>query len=77
MSSKTALNFRDQRTVRKIGMAALKERLGSVGAVYFIRQFNVGVGDNTKEREALLSDIAFEEIVKGSKEMDSTRQGNL
>jgi len=77
MSGKTALNYRDQRTVRKIGMAALKERLGSVGAVYFIRQFNVGVGDYTKEREALLSDLTFEEIVKGSKEMDSRRQGNL
>ena len=73
MSSKTALNYRDQRTVRRMGMAALKERLGSVGAVYFLRQFIVGSGDYTKEREALLYDLTFDEIVKGSKKMDSKR----
>ena len=75
MSSKTALNYRDQHTDRRMGMAALKERLGSAGAVYFIRQFNVGTGNYTKEREALFSDLTFDEIVKGSKEMDSKRQG--
>jgi hypothetical protein len=76
MSSKAALNYRDYHTVRRMGMAALKEKLGSVGAVYFIRQFNVGIGDYTKERDDLLSDLTFDEIVKGSMKMDSKRQGN-
>jgi len=73
MSSST-INYRDQRTVRRLGMAALKEKLGSVGAVYFIRQFNAGSGDYTKEREAYHVDLTFETIVKGSMEMDEKRK---
>ena len=73
MSSAT-INYRDQRTVRRLGMAALQEKLGSVGAVYFIRQFNAGSGDYTKEREALHSNLTFDEIVKGSKEMDTKKK---
>ena len=73
MSNKTLLNYRDQQTVRRMGMAALKENLGCVGAIYFIRQFNVGIGDYTKERETQLSDLSFNDIIKGSKEMDNKR----
>ena len=72
--SSTTINYRDQRTVRRLGMAALKEKLGSVGAVYFIRQFNVGSGDYTTEREALHAELSFDEIVKGSIEMDKKRK---
>jgi len=71
--SSTSINYRDQRTVRRLGMAALKEKLGSVGAVYFIRQFNTDSGDYTKERESLHAELSFDEIVKGSMEMDAKR----
>jgi len=73
MMSSTVINYRDQRTVRILGMAALKEKLGSVGAVYFIRQFSTGSGDYTKEREAIHADLSFDDIVKGSIEMDKKR----
>ena len=73
MSSAT-VNYRDQRTLRRLGMAALKEKLGIVGAVYFLRQFNTGSGDYTKEREALHVDLTFNDIVKGSMEMDANRK---
>jgi len=75
MSKNIIINYRDQRTVRKLGMDALKEKLGCVGAVYFMRQFNTESGNYTKEREALHSGLTFDDIVKGSMEMDSLRQG--
>lgn len=74
MSGSTTINYRDQRTVRRLGMVALKEKLGNVGAVYFIRQFNTGSGDYTKERETLHDNLTFDEIVKGSMAMDEKRQ---
>ena len=75
MSKGTTINYRDQRNLRRLGMAALKEKLGSVGAIYFIRQFNTGSGDYTKERETLHANMTFDDIVKGSMEMDTKRQG--
>jgi len=73
--SNAVINYRDQRTVRRLGMAALKERLGNVGAVYFIRQLSAGSGDYTVERETLHADLTFDDIVKGSIEKDKKRQG--
>jgi hypothetical protein len=69
----TLINYRDQTTVRRLGMDALKEKLGNVGAVYFIRQFNAGGGDYTKERAALHDELTFNDIVKESMEMDKKR----
>jgi len=74
MSSNLAINYHDPLVIRKLGMDALKEKLGRVGAVYFIRQFKTGSGDYTKEREALHADLTFDDIVAGSKEMDTKRQ---
>ena len=70
MASNIAINFRDQTLVRKAGMSALKKELGTVGAAYFIRQFSTGQGDYTVEREKLLEDITFDEIVKNVHEID-------
>ena len=70
MVSNVAINFRDQTLVRKAGMSALKKELGTVGAAYFIRQFSTGQGDYTVEREKLLEDITFDEIVKNVREID-------
>jgi len=74
MSSNLAVNYHDPVNLRMLGMAALKEKLGSVGAVYFIRQFSIGSGNYTVEREALHADLTFEEIVNGSMKMDTKRQ---
>ena len=70
MASNVAINFRDQTLVRKAGMSALKKELGTVGAAYFIRQFSTGQGDYTVERDKLLEDITFDEIVKNVREID-------
>ncbi len=41
----------------------LYRELGVVNAVRFLRQFTVGFGDYTKEREVLLGSKSLEEIV--------------
>jgi len=55
---------RDLGTIRRMGIEALTEKLGPVGMVEFIRQFDSGYGDYTKERHEWLDDIDIETIVK-------------
>lgn len=55
---------RDLATIRKMGIEALTEKLGPVGMVEFIRQFDSGYGDYTKERHEWLDDMDIDAIVK-------------
>ena len=55
---------KDLGTIRRMGIEALTEKLGTVGMVEFIRQFDSGYGDYTKERHEWLDDIDIETIVK-------------
>lgn len=55
---------RDLGTIRRMGIKALTEKLGPVGMVEFIRQFDSGYGDYTKERHEWLDDIDIEAIIK-------------
>jgi hypothetical protein len=64
------IDYRNPNVVRKAGMSALKRELGTVGAAYFMRQFSVGQGDYTREREKLLERIAFDDIVNNIRELD-------
>jgi len=66
----TAIDYRDPATVRKAGMSALKKELGMVGAAYFLRQFSAGYGDYTREHEALLDGVSFDDIVKNVQKLD-------
>lgn len=66
-----AINYRDFSYLRRAGLDALKKELGSVGVVYFLRQFSTGYGDYTKERETLLANDSLEDVLKGVKEMDA------
>lgn len=43
---------------------ALYRELGVVNAVRFLRQFTVGFGDYTTEREALFGEKGLEEILR-------------
>ena len=71
MNGNVAIDFRNPLLVRKAGMSALKKELGTVGATYFIRQFDSGYGDYTVEREKLLKDITLDEIIKNVRKLDS------
>ena len=70
MTNNSTVNFRNPTLVRKAGMSALQKELGSVGTTYFMRQFTIGQGDYTSEREKLLSEITFEDIVKNAQRFD-------
>lgn len=55
---------RNLSAIRRMGIEALTEKLGPVGMVEFIRQFDSGYGDYTKERHEWLDGIDIETIVK-------------
>lgn len=50
--------------LRRRGFEALVQGLGWVNAVRFIRQYEVGEGDYTRERDAFLPDWDAETLVK-------------
>lgn len=50
--------------IRKIGLEALAKALGPIGMVRFLQQFEVGVGNYTKERARWLKDIDIKTIVE-------------
>ena len=71
--SAVVLNYRNPSTVRKAGLNALKNELGSVGAAYFIRQFGVGSGDYTAERDKLHEGLTLDEIIANVRKIDAEK----
>jgi len=76
MNSNAAIDFRNPTVVRNAGISALKKELGVVGASYFMRQFNVGQGDYTEEREVLFRNVSSEEIAEGIRAMQRIAEAN-
>lgn len=74
MDANMAANYRNPAAIRKAGINALKKELGSVGAVYFLRQFEIGSGNYTVEREHLLAGITHEDIVKNIRRIDAEQK---
>lgn len=70
MSNNAAIDFRNPALIRKAGLSALRKELGTVGTAYFLRQFNVGQGDYTSQREEFLAGITLDDIVRNAREMD-------
>jgi hypothetical protein len=52
----------DTRFIREKGMEVLNRELGSVGTVYFLRQFGTGKGNWTEDRKTELADISVADI---------------
>jgi hypothetical protein len=71
MSDKPALNYRDPVLVRKLGLEALNNALGPIGAVYFMRQFDAGSGDYTAERDELLAGISMEDVLDDVRKLEN------
>ena len=57
-------SMHDLSNIRRRGIEALTEKLGSVGMVEFIRQFDSGYGDYTRERREWLDDSDVQSIGK-------------
>ena len=53
--------------IREKGFKALTKELGASGMAIFIRQFENGIGDYTKEREETLKDVSIDDIVASMK----------
>jgi hypothetical protein len=49
--------------IRKVGLEAVAKRLGPLGMVRFLQQFESGRGDYTKERDQWLKDADIKEII--------------
>jgi hypothetical protein len=60
---------KDMNSVRKLGIAALTEKLGPIGMIEFMRQFDSGYGDYTKERHIWLDNLTIEDISKEIKKI--------
>ena len=45
------VNINNPMEIRMVGMKALRDALGNVGAVRFIQQYDLGYGDYTKEKQ--------------------------
>jgi len=70
MNGNVAVDLRNPVMLRKAGMDALVKELGVVDAVRFIRQYDPGHGDYTKERGKLLEGITMDELIKEVRKLD-------
>jgi hypothetical protein len=62
MNGNLAIDYNDTNALWHKGIEALTKELGPVGMAYFIRQFGLGYGDYTADREELLSGITNESL---------------
>ena len=60
---------KDMNSIRRLGIEALTEKLGPIGMIEFMRQFDSGYGDYTKERHSWLDDLTIEDISSEIKNM--------
>ncbi|ABI67565.1 hypothetical protein [Syntrophomonas wolfei] len=63
--------IRDLGTIRRMGIEALTEKLGPVGMVEFLRQFDSGYGDYTEERHEWLDSMDIKTIIKQAEMQDN------
>ena len=50
-------------SIRKAGLEAVAKKLGPLGMVRFLQQFETGRGDYSKERDQWLKDMDIQEII--------------
>ena len=59
--------------IRELGLDALNEKLGPVGAAEFMRLYGRGYGNYAEERGAWRDKMTLGDIVAGIKEMRQTK----
>lgn len=50
--------------IQQLGMAILLRELGPAGLIRFIKQYDLGTGDYTKERHQWLENLTVDEIIQ-------------
>lgn len=68
-----SLQTKDPNLIRKMGLESLTKELGPIGMAYFLRQYDMGEGNYTKEREELLKDMTIEDIEKELKTLKTQK----
>ncbi len=68
MMNNQAIDFRNPVILRKMGIEALSRALTPVGMAYFLKQYETGEGDYTKEREELLKNFTTADIMAALKQ---------
>ena len=58
--------------VRRIGITALAQKLGTVGMVRFLQQSETGWGDYTKERKQWLGNPGLKELFDAVKDSEES-----
>ena len=61
-------NLRTPVSLQKAGLDALVQALGAVDAIRFIRLFDNGYGDYTKERHAIFDNMSVDDILADMKQ---------
>ncbi len=57
-----AVTVKDLEKIRKEGLRALRETLGTVGMIKFLQMYSDGTGDYTKERQEKLGGVIKEDL---------------
>ena len=58
------INPTDLFQIRKMGIEVLARELGHVAMIRFLQQYEIGVGDYSKERHQWLDHITIDDIVE-------------
>jgi hypothetical protein len=59
----------DRPMIRKLGLEALNEKLGPIGAIQFMHEYDNGYGNYTEERHNWLDNLSINEICDEINEM--------
>lgn len=60
--------------IRRAGLEALRERLGRVGMIRFLQQFETGSGDYATERHAWVDEMSMEQLTAARKRSSSNKK---
>jgi hypothetical protein len=63
-----------QEEIRTRGIDVLRRELGAVGMLRFLRQFDQGKGDYTKERHRWLDRLTIDDIFKDARSLRRARK---
>jgi hypothetical protein len=62
MNNSSAINYRNPAEIRAKGFEALSNALGTIGTIYFLRQFSGGSGNWTEDRKSILGNITEQDF---------------
>ncbi len=62
--------------IRKVGLEALRQRLGRAGMIRFLQQYEMGSGDYASERRAWVDGLSLDDLrtLAGGKPKKRTRR---